>query len=368
MSDIRLRRAIAFEAARLMYSRAETEYFTAKHKAARTVCRGGVKPKDLPSNTEIRDLIQEFARMHEGDSRKENLLEMRLLALHYMHILERYRPKLIGSVLTGHIRKGSDVDLHVFSDSIEGVLSLLDAEGVVYEVEKKQIIKDNESRVFTHVHVQDTFDVELTIYSEDKVSFVFKSSITGKAIERASIPQLEELLAKEYPNLDLDDALEEVNESVDPYEMFRLYLLPLDKVKQNPVYHPEGDVLYHLLQVFELARNERPYDEEFLLAALLHDIGKGLDPTDHVQSGLEALEGLITERTTFLIENHMVAREYRNGTLGHRQRLKLQESDDLEDLLLLSELDDAGRVPGARVPTVDEAIRYLRDLFAMNGE
>ena len=56
-------------------------------------------------------------------------------------------------------------------------------------------------------------------------------------------------------------------------------------------------MLYHSLQVFELARDARPYDEEFLLAALLHDVGKGIDPADHVGAALSVLEGLITERT-----------------------------------------------------------------------
>jgi len=41
--------------------------------------------------------------------------------------------------------------------------------------------------------------------------------------------------------------------------------------------------------VFDLARDQLPYDEEFLLAALLHDVGKGIDPHDHVAAGLEAL-------------------------------------------------------------------------------
>ena len=47
MADPKLRRAIAFEAARLMYDRSESEYFTAKSKAAKRLCRGPVKPGDL---------------------------------------------------------------------------------------------------------------------------------------------------------------------------------------------------------------------------------------------------------------------------------------------------------------------------------
>jgi hypothetical protein len=38
-----------------------------------------------------------------------------------MRLLCRFRPRLIGSVMTGHVRKGSDIDLHLFSDSVEPV-------------------------------------------------------------------------------------------------------------------------------------------------------------------------------------------------------------------------------------------------------
>ena len=366
MADAKLRRAIAFEAARLMYERTESEYFTAKRKAADRVCRGSVKPSDLPSNSEIRDLIQVFARTHEGEARTANLKDMRLHALRLMRLLARLRPRLIGSVMTGHVRKGSDIDLHVFSDHLEPVTAVLDDEGLQYDVERKQIEKHGECRVFTHVHVYDTFPFELTVYAEDKAHYVFKSSITGKAIERASTRELEELIAREHPEVRIDDALAEQDEAVDPYQLFRLLLLPLEKVKQNPRWHPEGDVLYHLLQVFELARDERPWDEEFLLAALLHDVGKGLDPADHVGAAVLALDGLVTPRTAWLIENHMLAQEYKAGTLGHRQRLRLEASDDFEDLLVLRELDDRGRVPGATVGTVDEALDYLRELERSN--
>ncbi len=366
MPDPKLRRAIAFEAARLMYARTESEYFTAKRKAADRVCRGSVKPSDLPSNAEIRDLIQEFARTHEGDRRTADLKDMRLHALRLMRLLARFRPKLIGSVMTGHTRKGSDIDLHLFSDHIEPVTSALDEEGVQYDVERKQITKHNETRVFTHVHVYDVFPFELTVYPEDKAHYVFTSSITGKPIERATTKELEELIAREHPEVNVADALAEQEAAVDPHQVFRLLLLPLERVKQNPKWHPEGDVLYHSLQVFEQAKDARPWDEEFLTAALLHDVGKGIDPYDHVAAGVQALEGLITERTTWLIENHMLAQEYKAGTLGHRGRVRLEASDDFEDLLELRECDDRGRVPGAVVGTVDEALGYLRELERSN--
>jgi hypothetical protein len=366
MSNPKLRQAIALEAARLMYERTESEYFTAKRKAAKRLCRQWVKPEDLPSNAEIREQIQLFARLHEGDRRTENLRDMRLAALRMMRLLRPFKPRLIGSVMTGHVRKGSDIDIHVFCDSPALVTDLLEGEGLRYDVERKQVVKHGEARIFTHVHVADRFHYELTVYAEDKAHYVFKSSITGKAIERASIRELEEFLQAEYPGIDLDDTADAAGDA-DPYPAFRLLLLPLEDVRQSPTWHPEGDALYHSLQVFEQARDCRPYDEEFLLAALLHDVGKAIDPGDHVGAALLALEGLITDRTRFFITHHMDAHAVRGGTVGGRLRRELETSPDFEDLMLLQECDVAGREPGANVGTVDEALEYLRQLERDNG-
>ena len=366
MADVKLRMAIALEAARLMYERVETEYFTAKRKAAKRLCRDNVKPSDLPSNSEIRDQIQLFARIHEGDQRTVHLKEMRLAALHMMRLLRPFKPRLIGSVMTGHIRKGSDIDIHVFTNSAGLITDILENEGYRFDLERKAVIKHQESRVFTHIHVLDHFNYELTVYAEDQAHYVFKSSITGKAIERASIRELEEVLAREYPNLDLDGEVKSQEMEADAHAVFRRLLLPLENVQQSAKHHPEGDVQYHLLQVFELARDARPYDEEFLLAALLHDVGKGIDPYDHVSAGLAELEGFITERTKFLIEHHMDALAYKAGTLGARVRRHLEASEYFEDLMLLRECDSQGRVQGAVVGSVDEALDYLRELSREN--
>jgi len=362
MANDKLRRQLAWEAARLMYTREESEYYRAKLKAARRICSGDVKPRDLPSNREIRDQIQAFARLHEGERRTENLKEMRLEALRLMRLLRTFRPRLIGSVMTGHIRQGSDIDIHVFSDSIEAIAAVLDEEGVSYEIERKVVRKHGEERMFTHVHVDDRFPFELTVYPADKAHYVFKSSITGKGIERASIAELEQMLEEEYPETPLDQEILENESRVDPFQIYEMLLLPLERVKESREYHPEGDALYHSLQVFDLARDELPYDEEFLLAALLHDVGKGIDRRDHTAAGLEALEGLITERTEWLIGHHMEAQDYLDGTLGARNRRRLEGSPDFEELLLLAECDREGRQVGVPAPDLEEALEYLREL------
>ena len=114
--------------------------------------------------------------------------------------------------------------------------------------------------------------------------------------------------------------------------------------------------------MFHLAREVRPYDEEFLLAALLHDVGKAIDERNHCDAGAEALRGAVTERTLWLIEHHMDLLVARERTLSARARRELEESEHLDDLRLLRELDDAGRVPGAVVETLDSVLAYIRGL------
>ena len=367
MASDKLRRQICFEAARLMYSRQESEYYRAKLKASRKICRGWVKPADLPSNAEIRDEIQRFAYLYEGDTRFDNLREMRIAALRMMRLLEKFKPRLIGSTLTGHVRRGSDIDIHVFTASTEAVCAALEEEGFDFEVTRKRVRKEGEERLYTHVHIRDRFEFELTVYGLDKASYVFKSSITGKAIERASLNELEALLQYEYPDIDLEDALLESEHDVDRFQVYRMLLIPLEKVEQGRKYHPEGDALYHSLQVFELARDELPYDEEFLLAALLHDVGKAIDPKDHVRAGLEALEGYMTDRTAWLIEQHMEAHKLLDGTIGARAKRRLQSCEDYDELFLLARCDRDGRIPGGEAPELDEALEYLGDLVRMCG-
>ena len=365
MNLSKVRRQIAWQAARLMYERQESEYYRAKLKAARRLGHGWIKPADLPSNAEIRDEIQHFARVHEGPKRFDGLRDMRLEALRLMRLLARFRPRLIGSVLTGHVRQGSDIDLHVFANRLDSVTAELDYLGLRYDTERKQITKQGQTQVYRHVHILDRFDFELTVYPENMAHHVFKSSITGKPMERASVAELEAFLEREYPELDREQALAESDAKVDRFQVFYSLLLPLENVKQHSKYHPEGDALYHSLQVFDLAVNRLPYDEEFVLAALLHDVGKAIDSVDHVEEGIAALEGLITDRTIWLIRHHMDGHRIHNRSIGARAHRRLREHESYNELLLLSECDRLGRKSGITTSELEDALQYIRDLASM---
>jgi hypothetical protein len=159
-----------------------------------------------------------------------------------------------------------------------------------------------------------------------------------------------------------DELIAPLAHHLDRFAVYRMRLAPLEGIKQNPKYHPEGDALYHSLQVFHLAREARPYDEEFLLAALLHDVGKAIDLQNPAAAAVEALRGSITDRTLWLIEHQGDLLPAREKSLSARQRRELDSSEYLEDLKLLRELDDAGRVPGVAVETLDQVLDYLRGL------
>jgi HD domain len=174
----------------------------------------------------------------------------------------------------------------------------------------------------------------------------------------------ETAVSHQPPRLDeeLAAAPDRLADHIDRFTIYKMRLQPLEAVKQNPRWHPEGDALYHSLQVFERAREVRPYDEDFLLAALLHDVGKAIDPTDHVAAGLDSLHSAISERTAWLIAHHMDLLARPDRMLSPKQKKLIDEAEYREDLVLLRDLDEAGRMTGVDVCTIDEALEYLRGL------
>lgn len=150
----------------------------------------------------------------------------------------------------------------------------------------------------------------------------------------------------------------------DRFDRIADLLRPLASVRQDPALYPEGDRLEHALQTFEHVHSERPFDEELLTAALVHDVGEVIDRGDPLRAGLAALEGLITPRTRWLLESLDAAHAHAKGTLGQRARLRLELHPDFPDAELLAAACRHGHVRGAASPSLEEALVILRSLEA----
>jgi hypothetical protein len=202
-----LRAAIAQLAAQIMYGQEVKQYFTAKRLAAKRLLGqvGGKKlryrPLDLPSNGEIKQALLELVIEIEGNKRTRRLFAMRIVALEAMEPLEAFVPRLIGSVATGHVRSGSDIDLHVFAEDPSDVTRHVRDLGWTHEVQHVDILKGGKPMDFTHILVPDVFPLELTIYKPRDLGTRPRSSTDGKPIVRVSAGALRRLCEKEHPEL-----------------------------------------------------------------------------------------------------------------------------------------------------------------------
>jgi hypothetical protein len=202
-----LRAATAQLAAQIMYGEDVKEYFTAKRLAAkrllgqRSANSVRYRPHDLPSNGEIKEALLELVTEIEGDGRVRRLFAMRIVALEAMEALRPFSPRLIGSVATGHVRGGSDVDLHVFAHDAADVEAHVRSLGWAYETQRVSILKHGKVMEFTHVLVADVFPVELTVYAPNELSHRPRSSTDGKPIVRLREATLRKLLEREHDGL-----------------------------------------------------------------------------------------------------------------------------------------------------------------------
>lgn len=141
------------------------------------------------------------------------------------------------------------------------------------------------------------------------------------------------------------------------YEDMLSWLEALDGVEQDPRYHPEGDALYHSLQVFELALADGA-TPEMLAAALLHDVGKAIAGPDHAEIGAELVCG-VPERTRWMIAHHLHLLRW-----PRRTRAWLLGTPELQDLQRLRRWDLGGRRTDARVRSPEEAISIVLEALA----
>jgi len=139
--------------------------------------------------------------------------------------------------------------------------------------------------------------------------------------------------------------------------MFEL-LRRLIPVVQTPKYHPEGTVFNHSIQTFMVA-NREAWGVDALLAALLHDVGKSIISHGHEKEARPLLDGYVSQKTQWLIENHVRIWYLLKGEMKKKSYvMDLINHPWLPELIMLGRWDKMGRNPNIKHTVLNA---YLED-------
>ena len=154
----------------------------------------------------------------------------------------------------------------------------------------------------------------------------------------------------------------------DRFDKIAALVRPLAAVRLDATRHHAATLLDVTLLSFSYVEKRRPFDEELLTASLLIEAGRVIDRRRAVEAILNAVAGLVTPRTVWLIEMRDTATGYSDGTLGHRARHRLVIHADFDDVMLLAEAVRAEETGEIDHMSLDEAVGVLRALDGAYGD
>lgn len=191
-NDTRAR--IAHLAARIMAEDGIEDYGLAKKKAARQA--GVADTRQLPGNDEIDAALRTYREIYQADGHRAQLAELREIAVRAMTELDAFNPHLTGSVLNGNAGKYAGIQLQLFTDDAKAVELFLLDRGIEYEAGQTSLYS-GESRITVPLYRlnDDGAEIELVVLSTRDARLPLKTSLAGKAMERAKLATVEELLS-----------------------------------------------------------------------------------------------------------------------------------------------------------------------------
>jgi hypothetical protein len=196
---LQMRQRIAEEAARLMLEDGIKDFYAAKRKAAQHL--GAPGTQNMPSNGEVEEARVAYQRLFVGQDQALRLAKLRAAALEAMGFLERFHPRLVGSVLNGSAGAHSDVNLHLFAGSSEEVGLFLAAHHIPYEQRDKRLRFDRGSyrSLPAFSFVAGDVTLELVVFPLDGPRQPPLSPVDGRPVQRASASAVRGLLEGQDP-------------------------------------------------------------------------------------------------------------------------------------------------------------------------
>ena len=190
-----LRRRVALEAARLISEQGIRDYQFAKRKAAENL--HALDEASLPKNRQIEEALREHQRLFHGDDQPRLLRALREAAVEAMRYFVRFEPRLVGAVLDGTADTHSPVCLHLFCDTPESVLAILNDDGIVFEEDSRRLRLTVEKSVeYPALRItQSNVDFDLTLLPLDAIRQAPLDHGGEKPMRRATLTAVENLIS-----------------------------------------------------------------------------------------------------------------------------------------------------------------------------
>lgn len=167
MKNQDMRRLIAEAAARLLALDGSQDYGSAKRKAARQL--GAADSQNLPDNHEIENALRDYQALFQADAARNQLGQLRKVAMEYMEHLRDYDPHLTGSVLNGTAGKHSDINLQLFTDQEKEIEFWLMRRAEPYRAGERRS-SESGGRVYPRFIVDDPrATVDITVYPPNEL-------------------------------------------------------------------------------------------------------------------------------------------------------------------------------------------------------
>jgi len=188
-----MRERIAQLAARLMAVDGIDDFALAKRKAARQA--GAPDTRNLPNNGEVEQALRAYQQLYQADEQQARLRQLRQNAREMMQLLAQFDPHLSGSVLSGSAGKYSDINIHLFADSVKDVELFLLNRRIPYRSRERRVYIGGEPRSVPSFSVStDDADFDITVFAPRDLRYQLRATAEGKPLDRARIDWLNSVL------------------------------------------------------------------------------------------------------------------------------------------------------------------------------
>ena len=186
-----IRQRLSREAARIMAEEGVHDFHAAKRKAADRL--NLPEARHLPSNQEIEQALAEHLQLFHARQLPQTLQYLRRLALEAMRLLEQFEPRLVGSLLTGHVTRFSEIQVHVTAGSPEHVAIFLREHGIPYEETSKRLRfgGDRSEMVPVYGFLAEDTTIEVSVFNATTAREAPLSPVDGRPMKRAGLKEVE---------------------------------------------------------------------------------------------------------------------------------------------------------------------------------